>query len=69
MELQYHTKGIFKNSVGFSSANVKGDEIVQRPRLNLACHGDHIKNDMVFKEQKVQLLRKKISVAYHTKIS
>ena len=52
-------QGIFKNSVGFSSANVKGDEIVQRPRLNLACHGDHIKNDMVFKEQKVQLLRKK----------
>jgi hypothetical protein len=52
-------QGNFKDSVGFSTAMAKGENSVQRPRLNLACHGDHVKNDMVFKAKTVKLLRKK----------
>eukprot|EP00943_MAST-04B_sp_MAST-4B-sp1_P008074 g8074.t1 len=50
-------QGDFKDAVGFSSANVKGADAVQKPRLNLACHGDHVKSDMVFKERAAKLLK------------
>ena len=50
-------QGDFKDAVGFSTGNVKGQDAVQKPRLNLACHGDHVRGDMVFKERKVTLLK------------
>ena len=50
-------QGDFKDAVGFSSAKVKGADAVQKPRLNLACHGDHVKSDMVFKERTAKLLK------------
>ena len=48
-------QGDFKDAVGFSTGKVKGEDSVQMPRLNLACHGDHVRGDMVFKEQKVEI--------------
>lgn len=52
-------QGDFKDAVGFSTGKVKGEDSVQMPRLNLACHGDHVRGDMVFKEQKVEIMRRK----------
>ena len=54
-------QGNFKDSIGFSTSKVSGEDVVQRPRLNLACHGDHVASDMVFKEKKAKLLVEKAS--------